>query len=41
MVQKEEDGDIRLDVPGGWSGDKVNHFTREGRDDLQNEASTS
>jgi glycosidase len=32
------DGDIRLDVPGGWSGDKVNQFTREGRDDLQNEA---
>src|SRR5690554_1943136 len=32
------DGDIRLDVPGGWSGDKVNHFTREGRDEIQNEA---
>ena len=32
------DGDIRLDVPGGWSGDKVNQFTREGRDDLQNKA---
>ncbi|NLA64002.1 MAG: glycoside hydrolase family 13 protein [Bacteroidales bacterium] len=32
------DGDIRLDVPGGWAGDKENHFTREGRSDLQNEA---
>ncbi len=32
------DGDIRLDVPGGWPGDKVNQFTSEGRDDLQNEA---
>ena len=32
------DGDIRLDVPGGWPGDEVNHFTRENRDDLQNEA---
>ena len=32
------DGDIRLDVPGGWPGDKENHFTREGRSDLQNEA---
>ena len=32
------DGDIRLDVPGGWAGDTENHFTREGRSDLQNEA---
>ena len=32
------DGDIRLDVPGGWPGDKENHFTKEGRSDLQNEA---
>ena len=32
------DGYIRLDVPGGWPGDSENHFTREGRDDLQNEA---
>ena len=32
------DGNIRLDVPGGWSGDKVNNFTPEGRTDLQNEA---
>ena len=32
------DGDIRLDVPGGWAEDKENHFTREGRSDLQNEA---
>lgn len=32
------DGDIRLDVPGGWMGDKENHFSREQRSDLQNEA---
>ena len=32
------DGDIRLDVPGGWAEDKENHFTREGRSDMQNEA---
>lgn len=32
------DGDIRLDVPGGWADDKENHFTKEGRSDLQNEA---
>ena len=37
-TKSRSDGDIRLDVPGGWPGDKVNHFTREGRDDLQNEA---
>lgn len=32
------DGDIRLDVPGGWIGDKENHYSREGRSDKQNEA---
>ena len=32
------DGNIRLDVPGGWPGDKVNNFTPEGRTVLQNEA---
>ncbi len=32
------DGDIRRDVPGGWPDDKVNQFTRDGRDDIQNEA---
>ncbi len=32
------DGDIRLDVPGGWPGDRVNQFTREGRDYIQIEA---
>ncbi len=36
--KRRSDGDIRLDVPGGWPGDEVNHFTREGRDDIQNEA---
>ncbi|MDE7402815.1 MAG: glycoside hydrolase family 13 protein [Muribaculaceae bacterium] len=32
------DGYVRLDMPGGFPGDKVNAFTREGRTDLQNEA---
>lgn len=32
------DGYIRLDMPGGFPGDKVNAFTPEGRTDLQNEA---
>lgn len=36
--KSRSDGDIRLDVPGGWAGDKENHFAREGRSDLQNEA---
>lgn len=36
--KSRSDGDIRLDVPGGWPGDKVNQFTREGRDEIQNEA---
>lgn len=37
-TKRRSDGDIRRDVPGGWPDDKVNHFTREGRDDIQNEA---
>ncbi|MDE6345267.1 MAG: glycoside hydrolase family 13 protein [Muribaculaceae bacterium] len=32
------DGFIRLDFPGGFPGDKVNAFTREGRTPQQNEA---
>ena len=36
--KSRSDGDIRLDVPGGWTGDKENHFTREGRTNLQNQA---
>ncbi len=37
--KSRSDGDIRLDVPGGWpGGDKTDQFTREGRDKLQNEA---
>jgi glycosidase len=28
---------IRLDVPGGWAGDKTNAFTREGRSAGQND----
>ena len=36
--KSRSDGDIRRDVPGGWPGDETDHFTREGRDALQNEA---
>lgn len=36
--KSRSDGDIRLDVPGGWPGDKTDQFTRQGRDKLQNEA---
>ncbi|WP_455636908.1 alpha-amylase family glycosyl hydrolase [Parabacteroides sp.] len=32
------DGNIRLDVPGGWEGDPQNWFIREGRSSMQNEA---
>lgn len=32
------DGNVRRDVPGGFPGDKVNAFTREGRTAKQNEA---
>ncbi len=30
-------GKMRVDFPGGWPGDSVNAFTREGRTDEQNE----
>jgi glycosidase len=36
--KSRSDGDIRRDVPGGWHGDRVDQFTREGRDAIQNEA---
>lgn len=32
------DGNIRLDVPGGWPGETESWFTREGRSAMQNEA---
>lgn len=32
------DGYVRRDMPGGFPGDKVNAFTREGRTPMQNEA---
>lgn len=32
------DGYVRRDVPGGFAGDKENHFVAEGRSELQNEA---
>ncbi len=36
--RKQGDGNVRRDVPGGFPGDEVNVFTREGRSALQNEA---
>ncbi|QRX64493.1 glycoside hydrolase family 13 protein [Dysgonomonadaceae bacterium zrk40] len=36
--KSRHDGYVRLDVPGGWPGDEVDHFTRTGRDAIQNEA---
>ena len=36
--KSKSDGYIRLDVPGGWPGDKTDKFSREDRDDIQNEA---
>ena len=32
------DGYIRLDMPGGFPGDKTDAFTAQGRTELQNEA---
>lgn len=32
------DGNVRRDVPGGFPGDTINAFTREGRTSLQNDA---
>ena len=37
-TKKISDGNIRLDVPGGFPGDEHNEFTAAGRSDLQNEA---
>lgn len=34
----KSDGYIRLDMPGGFKGDKTDAFTREGRTEMQNEA---
>lgn len=36
--RKPGDGNVRRDMPGGFPGDEVNAFTREGRTPLQNEA---
>ncbi len=35
--EKNGDGDIRQDFPGGWAGDAQNAFTQEGRSASQNE----
>lgn len=36
--KKDGDGNLRKDVPGGWPGDTVNQFEKNGRSDMQNEA---
>jgi glycosidase len=36
--KKDGDGNLRKDFPGGWEGDAVNQFRKEGRSRLQNEA---
>ena len=36
--KKDGDGNLRKDFPGGWEGDAVSWFTKEGRSELQNEA---
>lgn len=36
--KKKTDGDVRKDVPGGFPGDTINAFSKEGRTALQNEA---
>lgn len=37
-TKKISDGNIRLDMPGGFPGDATNVFTAEGRTPMQNEA---
>lgn len=37
-TKKVSDGYIRLDMPGGFDGDPVDEFSREGRTPIQNEA---
>ncbi len=37
MVAKKEDGLIRSNFPGGFDGDKSNAFTKEGRNEKENE----
>jgi glycosidase len=32
------DGQVRLDIKGGWPSDSENHFSKEGRSSLQNQA---
>ena len=34
----DPDGKVREDFPGGWSGDKTNKFTHQGRTEKENEA---
>jgi len=34
----KSDGYVRKDFPGGWEGDTQNAFTKEGRNEIQNEA---
>lgn len=36
--KEKSDGFVRLDMPGGFPGDKANEFVAEGRTDMQNDA---
>jgi len=36
--KKDGDGNLRKDFPGGWEGDPINGFAKEGRSQQQNEA---
>jgi glycosidase len=37
MMGGKDDGTVRTDFPGGFSGDKHNAFTKEGRNDSEND----
>lgn len=36
--KNQGDGKLRSDFPGGWEDDKINAFTKEGRNDIENQA---
>ena len=36
--KRDGDGNLRKDFPGGWKGDPINAFSKEGRTNIQNEA---
>ncbi|MDA6865045.1 hypothetical protein OSL55_29000, partial [Escherichia coli] len=36
-IKSVTDGNVRKDFPGGWTGDKHNAFTAEGRTQAENQ----